>query len=187
MYRTLQEAGQDTSLISQEEILPWRFFRKHCAIHKIPSNCSLRNTIQDGLSEFFLVCMHVWEVSQSSGVLFIFMVSHFFCLTEVYLCFPLSTQPNRLISESQSFCCEFSDFMRGLKNTSDALLHAAVLKEHITVSAIRSSCSNCSTEFSVNSAKRSTFVCLFVCFSGTYKLLLSSGIVIRQDAESPSS
>lgn len=97
MYRTPQEAGQDTSLISQERtearvILPWRFFRKHCAIHKktVHANCSLRNTIQDGLglSEFFLVCMHVWEVSQSAGV---FMVSHFFCLTEVYLCFPLST------------------------------------------------------------------------------------------------
>ncbi len=74
--------------------------------------------------------MHVWEVSRSSGVFgFSFLLP--------YRGLPLLLYTaKRLISELTIILLWIFRFHERKQNTSDALLHAAVLKKHITVSTI---------------------------------------------------
>lgn len=105
---------QDTSLISQERTelksnSTLAFHQKHCTIHKILCNRSLRISTQDGLSEFF-PGLHARLGSLTEFWSFWFLISS--ALQRSTSAFVHSQTTSSLNS---SFCCEFSDFMRGNK------------------------------------------------------------------------
>lgn len=113
VYRTLQEAGGHISDLTGEDWATLALHQKHCAIHEILRKRSLWN-IPRGMDEVrFFPGLHARLGSLTEFWSFRFLISS--ALQRSTSAFHWVHSQTASSLNSQSLCCEYSDFMRGNK------------------------------------------------------------------------